>query len=171
MATDYEKYYRDARHALGEPTKEFVQFFEEYPGTNARILDVGCGQGRDALFLARRGHRVLGVDASPTGVSDMIAESKTEGLDIQGEVADIRNYRPEGEFDIVLIDRTLHMLNEAERLKVLSSLVCHVARNGHLLIADERSNMAGFNRILEASELNWKINKQNKGFLFAARTS
>ena len=171
MATDYEKYYRDARHALGEPTKEFVQFFESYSQPSARVLDVGCGQGRDALFIARLGHSVVGVDASPTGVSDMIADSNSEGLDIVGEVADIRAYKPQGEFDIVLIDRTLHMLNEVDRLNVLGSLVYHVAENGHLLIADERSNMDGFNRVLKTSDLNWKIDKQNRGYLFAVRTS
>ena len=113
----------------------------------------------------------MGVDASPTGISDMLAESKTVGLDIIGEIADIRNYRLDGQFDIVLIDRTPHMLNEPDRLKVLSSLVCHVSENGHLLIADERSNMVGIRRVLDTAEQHWKINKQNKGFLFAVRAS
>jgi len=59
MATDYEKYYQDAKHALGEPTKEVVQFSGTHSESNARLLDVGCEQGRDALFIARLGHIVV----------------------------------------------------------------------------------------------------------------
>jgi len=55
MAFDYEKYYRENRHGLGEPTKEFVAFFDDFDRDGASVLDVGCGQGRDALFIARKG--------------------------------------------------------------------------------------------------------------------
>lgn len=48
MATDYEKVYRERRHALGGPSREFVRFFESYDRNDACVLDVGCGQGRGA---------------------------------------------------------------------------------------------------------------------------
>lgn len=169
MATDYEAYYQGAKQALGEPTDVFVKFFKTYNKANARVLDVGCGQGRDAFFIARLGHSVVGVDASPTGIADMLADSANESLDIVGDVADIRSYKPTGLFDIVLIDRTLHMLDEADRLNVLRSLISHVAEDGVVLIADERSNMAGFCQVLEVSASSWDITKQCKGYLFAAR--
>lgn len=171
MATDYEKYYRDTKHALGEPTKEFVQFFATYAKPNVRVLDVGCGQGRDALFIARLGHNVLGIDTSSSGIRDMVADSELEGLGIVGEVADIRSYEPQGEFDIILIDRTLHMLNKTDRLNVLGRLVDHVTQKGHLLVADEHVNMPGFNQVLEASGSNWEAIKQRKGFLFAIKNA
>jgi len=34
-----------------------------------RVLDVGCGPGRHAVYLQRKGHRVVGIDASPTQVA------------------------------------------------------------------------------------------------------
>jgi len=52
MVFDYEKYYRENRHGLGEPAKKFVAFFDAYDRKGAKVLDVGCGQGRAALFLA-----------------------------------------------------------------------------------------------------------------------
>ena len=85
-------------------------------------------------------------------------------MNVVGEVADIRSYQLEGEFDIVLIDRTLHTLNEKNRLNILRSLVCHVAESGHLLVAHEHSNIAGFHQVLEASESNWNVTKQCTGF-------
>jgi len=53
----------------GQPFPEFVQFFVDFDQVNASVLDLGCGQGRDALFIARMGHDVLGVDLSPTGIA------------------------------------------------------------------------------------------------------
>ncbi|WP_409070426.1 class I SAM-dependent methyltransferase [Aliifodinibius sp. S!AR15-10] len=44
-------------------------------------MDFGCGQGRDALFIARMGHRVLGVDISKTGISQMLDEANRENID------------------------------------------------------------------------------------------
>ena len=41
-------------------------FFELVPGPGARTIEVGCGEGRVSRDLAARGHRVVGVDASPT---------------------------------------------------------------------------------------------------------
>ena len=41
-------------------------FFELVPGPGARTVEVGCGEGRVSRDLAARGHRVVGVDASPT---------------------------------------------------------------------------------------------------------
>lgn len=87
-----------------------MQFFETFANPAARVLDVGCGQGRDALFIARLGHSVVGVDLSAHGIRDLLAASKAERLDITGDVADITTYTPAGKFDVVLIDRTLHML-------------------------------------------------------------
>lgn len=37
------------------------------------MLDLGCGQGRDALLFARAGHRLLGVDVSSVGIEQMRA--------------------------------------------------------------------------------------------------
>lgn len=76
MPTDYGKFYRGAKQALGEPTKEFVKFFDTQARPRIRVLDIGCGQGRDALFIARLGHSVVGVGQSPTGIRDLLAEAE-----------------------------------------------------------------------------------------------
>jgi len=80
MPFDYEKFYQQQRHALGDPPPEFVTFFEQFDMQNADVLDVGCGQGRDALFIARRGHHVAGVDIAATGISQLVEDAQAEGL-------------------------------------------------------------------------------------------
>jgi len=59
---NYEKEFQNSRNVCGEPFPEIVEFFENYDDECAIVLDSGCGQGRDALFIARKGHSVLGVD-------------------------------------------------------------------------------------------------------------
>jgi len=162
MAYDYEKLYHDTPDALGAPTKIFVDFFQSRPNQNWRVLDVGCGQGRDAIFMARMGHSVVGVDIAPSGIRDMEAAAKAEGLDVTGIVQDLTRFTPPGLFDVVLIDRTLHMLAEAPRLACLTTLLDHVKPQGWCLIADEKSNLAGFRRVISAHKFGW-ITKTDKG--------
>ena len=169
MAYDYDKLYGAERDALGPPTDVLVAFFDRHIGSTGRVLDVGCGQGRDALFIARKGHAVVGVDLSPNGIRDLVAAARAEGLAIAGVVADITGFVPEGDFDIILIDRTLHMLERAARLAVLARLLDHVAAGGWVLIADEPANMAGFRRVIAAHARAWTTRFEQRGYLFVQR--
>lgn len=169
MTFDYDKLYGETPDALGQPTAVFVEFFDQFDQDNARVLDVGCGQGRDALFIARQGHRVVGVDLSSNGIADLLANADKENLTIKGIVADISSYTPEGEFDVILIDRTLHMLPENARLSVLDRLLDHVSDTGWLLIADEASNISGFKCVISNHKCEWVQDFAKRGYLFARR--
>lgn len=170
MAYDYDKLYGTTPSALGKPTQIFVDFFERQSETNFRVLDIGCGQGRDALFIARMGHSVVGIDLSANGIRDLVNTANKESLDIKGIVADIITFIPDGNFDVILIDRTLHMLTVGDRLVVLERLLSHVSNNGWVLISDERSNIAEFKDILTASANSWDIELEKGGKLFLRRS-
>jgi hypothetical protein len=51
---NYEKEYQNSRNVCGEPFLEIVEFFENYDDECDTVLDSGCGQGRDALFIAQK---------------------------------------------------------------------------------------------------------------------
>jgi len=167
MTTDYEKVYCGAKQALGEPTKEFVKFFDTLPRPRLRVLDVGCGQGRDAFFIARLGHSVVGIDLSPTGIRDLLAGAEAEDLSVQGFIRDIRSFEPAGTYDVLLIDRTLHMLDVSERAVVLARYLDRVEAGGYVLIADERSNIPSFETVLQADRRDWHLVLRRRGYLFA----
>lgn len=166
MATDYEQLYRTTANALGAPTQIFVDVFASLSDRRLRVLDVGCGQGRDALFIARAGHSVLGVDLSPSGIRDLTAAARTEGLNVTGVVADITDYTPQGTFDVIVIDRTLHILDGASRLAVFARLLDHVAAGGWCLVVDEPRNIAALKRVAESHDATWDITKDTRGDLF-----
>jgi len=170
MSFDYDRLYGSTPQALGEPTSVFVGFFEHHSGKTLRVLDVGCGQGRDALFIARMGHLVVGVDNSSNGISDLRSMARRENLNIEAIAADIVTFVPDGSFDVLLIDRTLHMLPEKERLDVLERLIACVPIDGWVLIADERSNMQGFKNVFTQNDTNWTIELESRGNLFFRRS-
>ncbi len=167
MAYDYDALYRETPDALGAPTPSVVAIFDTYLNRPSRVLDIGCGQGRDAVFLARRGHSVIGIDLSPHGIKAMNQVAAREGLSIVGVVADVAEYPVEGEFDLLLIDRTLHMLDRGVRLGLLGRLLKHVTFGGAVLIADEPSNMAEFAEIFAQSDRAWQITKAKPGLMLA----
>ena len=77
-----------------------VQAFGLEPGQ--RVLDVGCGPGRHALALARRGIEVLGVDLSPEFIDLASGWAAAESLPATFQVADVRSLAFDGEFDAVV---------------------------------------------------------------------
>ena len=169
MTTDYEHFYQKNPRGLGEPTKEITDFFIGYNKVASDVLDVGCGQGRDALFAARLGHNVTAIDLSPTGIRDLLADAKSEGMNVKGVVADIREYEWCDRYDIIVIDRTLHMLNSVDRQELLQKLLSITKIGGHILIADEPSNISIFKVIFLESKCIWSPILARKGFLFMKR--
>lgn len=169
MAYDYDRLYGETRNALGNPTPVFMDFFDRFDRDQASVLDVGCGQGRDALFIARRGYRVVGVDISPHGIRDLTVAAEAEGLEIEGVVADLSEYRPSGAFDVVLADRTLHMLPTTVRLGVLRRLLDHTRDGGWMLIADEPSNIGAFEAVIADHPGGWETEMAKRGYLFVRR--
>lgn len=170
MAYDYDKLYGETRDALGKPTSVFLDFFDRLDQQNVCVLDVGCGQGRDAIFIAKKGHHVVGVDISPNGIRDLKDLAIRENLPIDGVVADIATYKPSRTFDIILIDRTLHMLALPTRLAVLKTMLDHVNESGWLLIADEASNIEEFEVAHSTHVANWTTELSQRGYLFLRRS-
>jgi SAM-dependent methyltransferase len=71
-------------------------------GPGARVLDVGCGPGRHALALARRGVDVVGVDHSPHFLALAREAAADEQLMARFEQLDVRDLPYDAEFDAVL---------------------------------------------------------------------
>lgn len=71
-----------------------------------RALVVACGPGRNALYLAQHGFRVLGVDISEVAIRQARATADDRGLDAEFLVADLDEFRPEpGDFDLITVIR------------------------------------------------------------------
>jgi len=66
------------------------------------ILDLGCGPGRHSLELARRGHRVTGVDRTAAYLSQAKATADAESLAVEFVQNDIRHFSRPGSYDLAI---------------------------------------------------------------------
>src|SRR5205814_628062 len=99
-----ERYRTQPKIWSGRPNPQLVA--EATGLTPGRALDVGCGEGADAVWLAQRGWTVTAVDISTTALERAAAHAADAGSQVAERItwthADLRDHRPtEGAFDLV----------------------------------------------------------------------
>jgi tellurite methyltransferase len=75
-----------------------------------RAVDLGCGEGRDMIYLAKAGFDVTGVDISLPGLQKAERWAAEEGLTVRTVQASLLDYRPAEEFDLIYGSGTLSYL-------------------------------------------------------------
>lgn len=136
----YDEFYQES-HLFGDPYSEFVAFIQQWP-SRGDALDLGCGQGRDALLLAESGFNVTAIDASQVGVEQMLAEATARGLTVNGIVADFYATGIAGNYDLIVLDAMLHF-EEADReqeLGLLQQAADHLNPGGLLCLFIHKSD-------------------------------
>ncbi len=113
-----------------EPNRFLVAEVEALsPG---RALDLACGEGRHAVWLAERGWRVTAVDFSEVALTKAERLAQSRGVEVEWVAADVVDYRPSGTFDLVSV---LYLqLPAEERRLVLEHAAEAVAPGGTLLV-------------------------------------
>ena len=135
----WEEHYRAVtRPSNGRPSGALVRFAGPLPGGTA--LDLGCSQGDDAVWLARRGWRVVAVDLFGTVLARAARNAETAGVSdlISFERHDLASTFPDGRFDLVSA-LFLHSPVEFPRTRVLQAAARAVAPGGLLLIVEHAS--------------------------------
>ena len=110
-----------------------------HPG---RALDLGAGEGRNAIWLAELGWDVTAVDFSRVGIEKGAEIARARGVAVNWVVEDLLTYRPEpGAFDLVIL-LYIHLPGE-EWIQVLTSASSGVRPGGTLLvIGHDSANIA-----------------------------
>jgi len=93
------------REAFTQGTLGEVDFIEAEAGGDRRkkILDVGCGTGRHAVELAKRGYEVTGLDLSETQLRKARAKAAEAGVKVKFIRADARDFRIDTLFDLAIM--------------------------------------------------------------------
>ena len=110
----------DQRYASGDlpwdtdrPDPHLVDLIERGAIASGRALEVGCGTGTNALWLASRGFEVLAVDISAVAIAKARAKVEAAGAGVQLQVVDFLTATIEqAPFDLVFDRGVLHMFDE-----------------------------------------------------------
>ena len=100
------------------------------------ILDVGCGTGRHAIELTKRGYSITGIDLSPAQIQRAKEKASLENLDIPFLVADARQIPFQNKFDvaIMLCEGGFPLMEtDEENFKILKSVTQSLQDKGKII--------------------------------------
>jgi SAM-dependent methyltransferase len=135
LSAFWEARYADTERVWsGRPNQTLVEVVGDLPA--GRALDIGCGEGGDAIWLAQRGWHVTGVDISPTAIRRAEAAADRAGVPadrLRWQAHDLATWTGDGPYDLVTAS-FLHSPIEIPRTEILRRAASLVAPGGHLLI-------------------------------------
>lgn len=82
--------------------------------TGGRALDLGCGEGEHAVYLAQQGFSVVGVDFVAAALAAARTRAEHAGVELELHEGDVVEYRAPSAFDVVLDSGCLHHLPKAK---------------------------------------------------------
>ena len=144
MSNIWDKIYSDDSAFFGEDPSDFAQkcysYFKEY-GVR-RILELGCGQGRDTIFFASKGFDVHAIDASKVAIENINQKIRQKNISL-----DLRHFKARetlpydsSYFDAVFSHMFYNMRFTDEELDFLFKESNRVLKNNGLLYFSVRSD-------------------------------
>ncbi len=125
-----ERYLQPGYVWTSEPNIFLVEFTQNLsPGT---ALDLGSGEGRNAIWLASMGWEVTASDFSKIGIEKTIQRANLEGVQLKTVVQDAANFKTEEPFDLVIM-MYLHT-EPSTRSKIFKSAFEALKPGGYILI-------------------------------------
>ncbi len=128
---DWDRRYEDSELVwTATPNRFLVSEVEGIEPGGA--LDVGCGEGRNAVWLAEQGWRVTGVDFSEVGLAKARRLADARGVGVEWVLADLRSYRPAGgTYDLVVV---LYLHLPADERRAVHAAAARALRPGGVLL-------------------------------------
>ena len=114
--TQYEKWYAEEDYFWGtEPNElchELIKLLP--PAKGVKVLDIGCGEGKDAVFMASQGYDVYAFDITENGIAKTKKLADERNVSVNAFVADINNFKIDEKFDIIYSTGTIQYLDDSE---------------------------------------------------------
>lgn len=133
--SDYDSDYQRIPQLFGAEPSPLLQKHTALLPKSARVLDIGVGQGRNALPLTELGHRVIGIDPSAVAIDALKQECRERGQSIelwQGSVFDYQS--ADASLDAVLLFGLLQILPPEQIDDLLARIDCWAAPQALLFI-------------------------------------
>ena len=115
----------------GKEPNQFIKIESKLLADKSEVLCLGEGEGRNAIFLAKKGHKVTAFDSSDIGLEKLKLNAKNENLDIQTRCFDLNNWNDNTKYQNI-ITSYLH-LEEPLRTQVFQKAYNTLLPNGYFI--------------------------------------
>jgi len=144
---DYNSLYKNNKNVWGKEPNVLLQQYIHHASEGLEALDIGCGQGRDVIFLAHQGFKVLAIDSSKEAIEQLNSLADELGLSdkISTQVLDAANLDIEQDkYSLINIFQVLHFLKKRAAARLLSEAIGGLKENGVLILSCFSNQDPGF---------------------------
>lgn len=112
IRTNYEKWYEGDQYYWGLEPASFLDELMKLcpPSAGIKVLDIGCGEGKDAVYMAQKGYDVTAFDLTDNGIRKTLALADQKEVKIKAFVDDINTFETDEQFDIIYSSGTVQYL-------------------------------------------------------------
>lgn len=114
-------------------TVDVGEFYNIFP-KNAIVLDVGCGEGRNSIFMAKLGNRVDAFDISENGIEKAKIIAEQTGVHVNYFCCDLEKFIFEKDYDVILSHGVLHLPYKDVRDEFIAKMQDHTIIGGYNVI-------------------------------------
>ena len=118
---DFDEQYKREKCLWGLNPSPIVKSLLNYK-KSGNVLDIGAGEGKNSIFLAKNGFDVTAIDISKEAVRKLKEFALKEGVKINILTEDIINFEFKEKYDMIISTATLHFLRKEDIDKVINSI-------------------------------------------------
>ena len=126
-----EKYQDDSYYWGVEPNHSCYEVMKILPPIKPyKVLDMGCGEGKEAIFFAKNGYDVTAFDLAKSGIEKTKKLAEASNVHINAFVANINEFVPNENYDIIYSSGVLDRITKNVRGDLINSLINHTNNGG-----------------------------------------
>ena len=130
----WDQRFASEEYVFGTAPNVFLASQSQWFKPGIRVLDVACGEGRNAVWLAQQGCEVVAIDISPVAIEKARRLAAERGVHVAFELVDVRDWRwPPNAFDAV-VSVFIQFAAPAERAQLFTGFVTTLRPNGVLVL-------------------------------------
>lgn len=130
----WEGLYSKNKNPFGSKPQNIIFELLKYKN-KGDVLDLGCGEGQNILFLAKNRFKVVGIDISETAIKRCLTIAKENKVKVKCILKSVLDYKIDKEYDIITTNYFLHLLNRKDGLKLIKQIKKHTKKRGINIIS------------------------------------
>lgn len=107
-----KSYQEDDTIAFSDQPNTTITKFEHLLHMQSKVLEAGCGEGQNAVYLAQKGYQVDAFDLSEHGIAKLKRRCEQSNAQVNAFVADLTTYQFKQYYDMILCFGTLHFVDK-----------------------------------------------------------